>query len=347
MALRLSEAQIIREIVTPLREVVYGSPLILTKPLLRKLEAFRPDLLYSGLGSLFSMKFVVQISRELGIPVVPHFLDDWPTTIYRNGPASKMLRRRADQYLAAILKRSPIRMVISDMMGAEYGRRYGGSYLTFLNTVDKALYSENRSEPSPGPVKFVFIGGLHSGRWEALRAIGIELMKLNEMGISGHLSIFTYPQEGRRYQAHLTIPPVCEVMGWVPNNEVPQIMQKADILVHVESFRGQIPELVKFSISTKIPEYMMAGRSILGFGPGDIASIKYIRDSNSGMTVETENRKDLLEALRSLICSNELRIAYGTNARSLALLNHDSESQRRLFRAALDNAAGSSIRRGL
>jgi glycosyltransferase involved in cell wall biosynthesis len=285
------------------------------------------------------MRFVLLLSLELKVPIVPHFGDDWPATIYRSGLASGTLRRRAERYLAAIFERSPIRLVISDMMGAEYRKRYGGTYLTFLNTVDKSSYLVNDKGPTTGPISFVYIGGLHSGRWEALRAIGLELKKLNEIGISGHLSIFTYPQEARRYQTHLIIPPVSEVKGWVPNNEVPRVLGSADVLVHVESFRGEIPDIVRLSVSTKIPEYMMAGRSLLGFGPGNIASIGYIRDSHSGLTVETEDRTVLQEALETLICNHEKRVVLGKNARSTALMYHDSEGQRRLFADALKIAA--------
>ena len=41
---------------------------------------FKPDVIYSMLGSIRMVRLVSRLAKELGIPVVPHFMDDWIST---------------------------------------------------------------------------------------------------------------------------------------------------------------------------------------------------------------------------------------------------------------------------
>ena len=50
---------------------------------IKAIRRFNPDIIYSNLASLRVMKVVLKISKLLQIPIVPHFMDDWPSTIYK------------------------------------------------------------------------------------------------------------------------------------------------------------------------------------------------------------------------------------------------------------------------
>ena len=53
---------------------------------------------------------------------------------------------------------------------------------------------------------------------------------------------------------------------------------KADSLLHVEAFDEKSKKSTRLSVSTKIFEYLYAGKIILGYGPSDVASMEYLRD---------------------------------------------------------------------
>lgn len=59
-------------------------------------------------------------------------------------------------------------------------------------------------------------------------------------------------------------------------------MENSHFLLHIESFDEKDRLYTRYSISTKIPEYMMSKRGIIAFGPSDIASIEIFKDNNLG-----------------------------------------------------------------
>ena len=79
--------------------------------------------------------------------------------------------------------------------------------------------------------------------------------------------------------------------------------QKADILLHVESFDKKAIASTKYSFSTKIPEYLSAGKCVFAVGPSNVASIKYLSQFSC---VSNEN-DDIYNELLNLINDNDLR----------------------------------------
>ena len=65
----------------------------LTAELMRWIEAFRPQLLYSILGSNAFMTLTADIRRTFGLPMVVHLMDDYPSINHRRGLFAPIERR--------------------------------------------------------------------------------------------------------------------------------------------------------------------------------------------------------------------------------------------------------------
>ena len=60
-------------------------------------------------------RLVVKISQMRNIPIMPHFFDDWVTTIYKDQFLGSVLRRSMFHWFDACLQRAPI---INDVSSA-------------------------------------------------------------------------------------------------------------------------------------------------------------------------------------------------------------------------------------
>lgn len=304
---------------------------LMTPPLKSWLCEFQPQAIYSMLGSYHIMRLCLDVSKEFGIALVPHFTDDWLSTIYRKCLCGTFLRKLVMRSLRELLDRAPIRFVISDAMGGEYARRYGGQYHTLLNCVDPERFGLSPQPVTNAPVRLLYLGGLHLDRWRSLRMLGAVLERLGTEGVHCELHIYTLPADVDSLAPVLDRPPWIRVVGWIPNDQVPELISKADILVHAEGFDKDVREYTKLSISTKIPEYLMSGRCVLGFGPSEVASMRYLKDSGGAVIVGRDDPDLLYSRVSELVRDGELRQCLGRAARAFALEHHTGMHQRTRF----------------
>ena len=105
-----------------------------------------------------------------------------------------------------------------------------------------------------------------------------------------------------------------------PFNVFSKVLASADILIAViENDAG------KFSVPSKILNYMCAGKPIVLSAPIDNLASKIINNSNSGITVEPEDHKGFSDAINKLANDKELVAQYSINARDYAEKNFNIE----------------------
>lgn len=309
------------------------------------IDGFNPQIIYTMLGSNPILRLTIDMCLRYGIHAVPHFMDDWPKALYRFSLFRPILRYRMNSYLRRVLANVPVRLVIGKDMASEYSRRYGGEFLPFANAIEPELLNCPVSDPPKRRrIRLVYVGGLHLNRWSSLRDIGMALLYLHEKGMPLEALIYTQPGHAKEALS-LEIPPVMRVLGSLSPTEVPAVLRDADILIHVESFVRSSQIHARYSVSTKIPEYMAAGRPILAYGPKELASIDYVHDTGAGVVAGTADKEELITALQQLILSEDLRRRCGMNGRAIAMQNHDAAKQRDGFRSILFASAAFSVKR--
>jgi hypothetical protein len=245
--------------------------------------------------------------------------------------------------LRSIIEEAPVRLAIGDAFSEELRRRYGVPFLPFMNCVDTKP-TEDRGpgtgDSGPSPVsglrsfRFIFTGGLHMGRWEVVRDIGLALADNRAGGRPCELVWFG-PEPSSEISRELKSVPSIQYAGLIPPSEVMDELVASDCLVIAESFAPRILNGFRYSMSTKLPEYLSAGRPILAYGPGEQASIGYIRDHGCGLVVDRRDRQLLRESIRTLATDAALRARLGVRARQVARQHHEGSVVRERFRTAL------------
>ncbi|MFF0467970.1 glycosyl transferase family 1 [Micromonospora zamorensis] len=328
------------KIYAQLRATADLSPIRVPPALIAWMRDFRPDVVYSMLGSVRLTRITALAARACGVPVVPHFTDDWPATLWANGELFGRADRAVQESIAKLIRLAPLGMVISQPMAEEYARRYQIPFSPFVNCVDETFFAAPRGKANQqGMTELVYVGALHLNRWESLRDIGAALDGVAEAGLPVRLTIHAPEKDLAQYGKHFAHLQRVRLGPSLASDEVPAALRAASVLVHIESFDPEIRRYTRYSVSTKIPQYLASGRPILGYGPAEVASMNHIREADAGVIVGTNDSATLVRDLTDLCRDAALRERLARNGIDFARQEHARENVAARFAATLRAAA--------
>ena len=202
--------------------------------------------------------------------------------------------------------------VISDEMKEAYFKLLGvNSYVIRNFSVEKKNSNEKQLNFLSDGLTMVYAGGLHYDRWQVLSAIADALKTINTSNSAKcQLKIYSSQNISDNIIEKLNVDSVSEFCGSASALQIADIYSSADILLHVESFNKRAIASTKYSFSTKIPEYLSAGKCILAVGPSEVASIRYLTSFSCVISDGTK----LISALTKLINDNEYRTQIASNS---------------------------------
>lgn len=308
---------------------------------LKTIQEFKPDVIYSMLGSIRMVRLVSTLARELNIPVVPHFMDDWVSTYSVPG------RSVGSPFHVGYLQRAvrnlfdsiPVGMSIGEAMSQEYTKRYSRKFFDFMNPVEVSdSFPRLKAQKQGGIVRFVYVGGLHLGRSECLADIALVLQKLKIEGLPVEFCVYAPAHDAHAASQLESIGSAIIFKGSVRPEEVSGVLDESDVAVHVESFSNSCAEYTRLSVSTKIPQYFAAGIPVLAYGPSSLASCQYVRSTQAGILVDKRGNDSLEAGIYSLVIGNVSRRDMGMRAWMRAREHHEITTVRRRFMAVLSSA---------
>ncbi|MFF0152227.1 glycosyl transferase family 1 [Micromonospora sp. NPDC005203] len=328
---------------TQLRAFVDLSPVRVPDDVRRWLREQRPDVIYTTLGSIRMMRLAVAAAQECRVPLVPHFMDDWPTTLHTGGQVLGLPRLAVRAGFRDVLRHASYGMGISVAMAREFERRYGLPFAAFGNCVDAADFADP-DRPAPdrpvgAPVEVVYVGGLHLDRWRSLRRVGEAVVRLAAQGTPARLTVHAPATDLARYAGAFTGLSAVRLGRSLASDEVAGALHRSDVLVHVESFAAEHRRYTRYSLSTKIPQYLAAGRPVVGFGPAELASMAHLAAADAGAVVGTDDPAALVGALTPLCTDAGLRARLGGRALAYAVRHHRADQVAARFAEVLREAA--------
>ncbi|MBG6066698.1 glycosyl transferase family 1 [Micromonospora ureilytica] len=309
----------------------------------------RPDVVYATLGSIRMMRLAVTAAQECDAPLVPHFMDDWPSTLYANGQVLGVPRLAVLAGMREVMRHSSYGMGISEAMAREFEQRYGLPFAAFGNCVSPSDFADPDQPASPlsadGTVDLVYVGGLHLDRWRSLRRIGEVVQRLAQRGTPARLTVHAPATNLAQYDGVFAGLPAVRLGRSLSAGEVPGVLRQADVLVHVEAFAEEFRRYTRYSLSTKIPQYLAAGRPVLGFGPAELASMAHLSAADAGRVVGVDDEAALTEAIGALCADAELRDRLGRQGLTYAVRHHRTDRVAARFAEVLREAAHRRVAR--
>ncbi|MBZ0183490.1 MAG: glycosyltransferase [Melioribacteraceae bacterium] len=304
------------------------------------LMKFNPDIIYAQASNLQLVKFINQINDELKIPYVLHIMDNHYNTMIIGGilkPYWKAVLKR--EYLK-LLKNSKSRLSISEGMSKIYQQKFGLDFLPCHNPVDSdswLKYSKTNWKENT-PFTLMYAGRIGIGTEESLIDIAEAVEELVNEGLDIRLKIqlninsFNVPP--RLISLKYT-----QLHNFISYDQLPQVLSRADVLLLPIDFDEKAQRYIKYSMPTKVTEFMITGVPILVYAPEDTAMVNYARVNDWALIVNKKNKSELKRAIIDLYLNEELRKSLGERGRSIALLKHDSKIVCENFRNTIAMAA--------
>jgi hypothetical protein len=298
----------------------------LTKKDILTIDKFNPDVIYTIMGNRRLIRLTDYLANRYNINIVPHFMDDWLSTIYTGSFFLKLQRLLLIKSLKKMMDKTKFGLGISNEMCKEYGKRFCKEFYPLMNTVPEKIIEHEYSYQNmkKDEINFTYLGGLHLNRWKTLLLLSEALSEVSaETKQSINLKIYTNHDSILKYSSQF--PKTVNFYESVPHNHVINIMKSSDFLIHIESFDKQIISYTRLSISTKIPEYLASGIPILAIGPSNIASIEYLLGNNCGYISTSKLKEDIVKEIYRAL-KEEGRKTIIQNCMNLVNKNHSSNS---------------------
>ena len=288
------------------KAVVESSEIIAPKSFLKTVDDFKPEIVYSLGGDFNTLKWVDYFSRRYSIPIVMHYMDNWRETAYTQDSRLFWLNRKLQKQLYNLENRMTVGMTISQYMADAYSTKYGHKYCALMHTVSPFSMSPIEHDC----IHLVYAGGLHLNRYKTLLTISNAISGMQDIKLFIYTSKHNRETFSGEFKASNTF-----FMNSVPHNRITEVYENADILLHVESFNEKIIEFTKYSLSTKIPEYLISGKPIICYAPDCIASYKCIVNSRAGIGVSSTG--ELINAI-DLLKDENRRTQFGDAGKAYA-----------------------------
>lgn len=256
-------------------------PTYLPKEVRRYTGDFRPEVVHSLMGSVRAMRLALKLSRRYDVPVVPHFMDDWPSTLYSSGQALGLARRETLRTLDQVIERSPVLLAIGQDMAEEYTTRFDRPTTVVGNSAPFPT-TQSAQTAVHGPRVLTYVGGLHLGRDRLIESVAAA------MGASHHsweLMLHVPGSDSARADSLAGRLSNVTNGGSLQAGAVTKALADADVLLFIESEDPAIQPFTRLSVSTKVPQYLASGRPVLAVGPPDQASMLSLRRGQRAITV--------------------------------------------------------------
>lgn len=296
--------------------LIYTSlPYKKTKDLDLFIKERNPDIIYSNFTNFRMLRLVNSVSEHYGLPVVPHFFDDWPNIYFDKGTIGSHLFQRA---LRKLLHKSSLTLCISPKMCKEYKHRYHiEKTYPLLNSVEQHTLRRTSVNESKEFV-LLFAGSLYLGRHDTLLTLCKCIRdKKTNIRLQICAPIMQWKQFENLFQAYEFV----EYCGFVSSQELLAKIEGATCLLFVESLESEYLKYTSLSLSTRVPEYLSTGVPILAIGNKRQGSLEYLAENNAAYIAYTKdelvscldkcikhvNDSVVLESAKQLFVNNHLQ----------------------------------------
>lgn len=304
---------------------------------------FRPQVLYTILGSNGMMDLIEAIRKRFDLPMVVHIMDDWMAARHQSGLLGPSLRRGMLRRVGHAMSMAHTRLSISGAMSEAFAARYGADFEAFQNTMDIARWHEfARKHAQAGrPADILYVGSIFpDAQLEALVDCCQAVAALNRSGFPAQLTISSPSGHAARHADRLAIDPAIRIVDTIRDDETFfRRIAVADLLLLPVNFNQETVRFIRYSMPTKVPAYLAAGGPILAYGPAETAQMRYAQSDGWAFTLTAPGVDKLQGALRRALEDSEARKRVMAAARDAAARNHDAAVVRRRFQDRLVAAA--------
>jgi hypothetical protein len=297
-------------------------------------QTFKPDFIYTQLSTRESIQFAKELMKFSNAKLCIHMMDDWPSTISKKGLLNNYWCKKIDIEFRELLQNTTILMSISYGMTKAYFKRYGKEFIPFHNPIEindwlphsKSVLTINNSE-----IKILYAGRIGLGSSTSLLSVAAAIEELKNEGVPLTFQIQTTTKD------HLIIDKLKTFSSVHFNQEVkytqlPSIFSSVDILLLPIDFNKKGIQFLKYSMPTKVSEFMISGTPILLFCHPEVTLLNHAEKYQWAHIVSVDNIMVLKMQIMELLTNLDLREKLSTTAIEYATSNYSSVNVRESFK---------------
>lgn len=265
------------------------------------IDDINPDMIYTSVGDRTMAKLLKKIKALYPhIKIIVHCYDEWLSPSYRIW-AQKRHYKKSEQIFREILSLSDIRFTATQKMATDYAEKYHLDFTCFTNPV-RLVMSENCEKKKSVVPNIVFIGKVGWHNSKAIDSLILAVRELNSEGIKLTVDIFTdTPPDKIRYFLKNEDNNVVFHKP-IPNKDIPDLLSMAHLLYLPISIDEKTKLFTKYSMSTKMGEYLGSGTPFIYVGPEGIAMTDFLEDNHYPFVIKTNDigllKKHIIKGLK-------------------------------------------------
>lgn len=258
------------------------------------------DLIFSTAPPMSTHLIAKTLAKKSGLPWVADFRDPWTDVFYYHNLKRTKAAVAVDKRLEkSVLSSANAVITVSSMMKELFQRKASNTYHVIPNGFDTDDFDTIAAAPDDGKIHIVHAGHLAVnqnpvGFWAALQKV----LKINPQ-LQHTLQLDFYGSIHSKVHQSLiefNLESITNFHCYVPHDQLVAVMKRAALLLFVipnTSYAKGIP-------TSKLFDYMGAGRPILGIGPEDGDAADFMRMAQCGQVIDDSNAKTLETFLKQL-----------------------------------------------
>ena len=307
------------------RELIWKAGKWKTKELNEFLDSFKPDIILHSMDGYIHLNRVIEYAiKRTGAKAVGYIWDDNFTYKQSKRIGYKVYRFFQRRSLKKLANKTQEFFAISPMTKAE-ADGYFGINCTLLTKPINSTPTVNYGKIGE-QIKILYTGNLYIGRNETLLKVVNAAKRLPKGRF--FIDVYTNSKLEQEFMEKID-PEICCIHPPIPQKEVLEKQRQADILLFLEDIDGPHSKAARLSFSTKITDYLSAGKCILAVGNTETAPMKYFTDNDAALVAGIE--EEIYAALLKLSEAPELIVGYAENAARAGIKNHNKEDIKRTF----------------
>ena len=294
------------------------------------LDSFKPDVILHSMEGYIHLNRVIEYAiKRTGAVSIGYIWDDNFTYKQSNKLGYKFYRFFQRRSLNRLAKKTSDFFAISNKTKEEADQFFGIDCHLLTKPLNKAptvSYGEIGD-----CIRILYTGNLYIGRDKSLLRVMNAIKKLPRGRFV--IDVYTNSQLDESYLKMIDTE-ICRIHGPIPQSEVLKKQREADVLLFLEDIDGPDAKVARLSFSTKITDYLSAGKCILAVGNMDTAPMQYFAENNAAIVCGSEI--DIYDALARLSNTPGILVETAENAAKVGIKNHNKEDIQRVFDDAIE-----------
>ena len=313
------------------RELVWKFGKWHTKELDEFLDSVKPDIiLHSMEGYIHLNRIILHAIKRTGAKAVGYIWDDNFTYKQSDEIGYKVYRYFQRKSLIKLAKHTSDFFAISEMTKRESDEFFGIDCKILTKPLSGMPVVEEKNVSTP--MKMLYTGNLFIGRDRSLVRVVEAVKKLPEGSFV--IDVYTKTELSDEIKAKLD-GNICHIHAPIPQAQVLEKQKQTDLLLFLEDMDGPDSRVARLSFSTKITDYLSAGKCIVAVGHKETAPMQYF--INNEMAVCAGNDDELEEGLRRICEDSRLLSEYAEKAAQIGVKNHDIELIKNTFNSVIQS----------